>query len=86
MTQANASNILNYTSQANAKIRNKASSELSQKFDCNSKNAPMLCEKLKDKAQESGWEIEGGDIINISDSEGVYQFNNRIWVFNRSRY
>ena len=51
--QANASNILDYSLQADVKIHNKASSELPQKFDCNSKNVPMFCEKLKDRAQES---------------------------------
>ena len=69
--QANASNTLDYSSQADVKICNKASSELSQKFDCNSKNVSMFCEKLKDRAQESGWETADGDITNIPDSKGV---------------
>ena len=69
--QANAGNVLDYASQADVKIYNKASSELPHKFDCNSKNVSMFCEKLKDRAQESGWEATGGDIMNIPDSEGV---------------
>ena len=69
--QASASNTFDYSSQADVKICNKASSELSQKFDCNSKNASMFGEKLKDRAQESGWETADGDIMNIPDSEGV---------------
>ena len=71
LAQANTSNIFDYSSQANIKIRNKASSELPQKFDCNSKNAPIFCEKLEDRAQESGWETADRDIITIPDLEGV---------------
>ena len=73
LAQANAGNILDYTSQTDVKIYNKAPSELPYKFDCRSKNVPMFCEKLKDRVQESGWEAAGGNIMSIPDSEGVNQ-------------
>ena len=54
LAQANASNVIDYTTPTEVKIYNSAIAELPSKFNYKSKSVNMLCEKLIDRANEVG--------------------------------
>ena len=69
--QANAGDIIDYITSAGLKLYNSATAPLPLLFDCKSKNVAIFCEKVVDRAHESGWATGSGDIINIPDANGI---------------
>jgi hypothetical protein len=65
-----ADDIINYSTTTGMKIYKEASTELKIKFDVESSQVVLFCEALKSRAQDSGWALGAGDIINIPDGDG----------------
>jgi hypothetical protein len=65
-----ADDIIDYSTTTGMKIYKEASTELKVKFDVESSQVVLFCEALKSRAQDSGWALGEGDIINIPDEKG----------------
>lgn len=70
-SQVNAGRIIAYETATGMKLYNAATAALPFKFDADAKGINMFCEKLKDRAIQSGWHLAGGNILSIPDSQGV---------------
>jgi hypothetical protein len=83
-----ADDIIDYSTTTGMKIYKEASTELKVKFDVESSQVVLFCEALKSRAQDSGWALGAGDIINIPDAkEKKTQLVNGIWLsHNRGDY
>lgn len=66
--QANPNLPLDYTTSSGIKIWNEATAPLPFKFNVEGKDVNAFCEKLLERAEKSGWNLAGSNVINIPDS------------------
>jgi hypothetical protein len=64
----NPTNPLDYSTSSGIKIWNEASAPLPFKFNIEGKEVNTFCETLSKRANKSGWNLTGADIIMIDDS------------------
>ena len=68
--QANLNQLLDYTSSAGIKVWQEAMAPLSFKFGVEGSKVNQFCEKLMERAEKQGWNIAGGDMLTIPNSDG----------------
>jgi hypothetical protein len=66
--QVDPTNLLDYSTSSGIKIWNEASAPLPFKFNVEGKEVNTFCEALSERANKSGWNIAGADIIMTNDS------------------
>ena len=69
--QANPNQPIDYTSASGIKIWNESSAPLAFKFNAEGKEVSAFCEKLVERAEKSGWNLTGGNVIDIPDGDNV---------------
>jgi len=66
--QVDPTNPLDYSTSSGIKIWNEASAPLPFKFNVEGKEVNTFCEALSERANKSGWNLAGADIIMTNDS------------------
>jgi hypothetical protein len=66
--QVDPMNPLDYSTSSGIKIWNEASAPLPFKFNVKGKEVNTFCEALSERANKSGWNLAGANIIMTNDS------------------
>ena len=66
-----ANNIVDLNSKLGHDLYNKAISTITIPFDRNSKNINLSQSQLLRRFENSGWNIDTGDILTVTDGDGV---------------